>query len=245
MKMIKAALCANVALFFSSLALANDAQPTPLHAPVEKIFTVRGFDDNDYVEIVAYGKLPSTCHKIADASATIDHDTKEVLVTVNALRYEQQICLPVEIPYFKVIKLGIMEKGTYNVTAVDNTIKKTALTVVSSVSNGQDDFLYAPVKSIYETATAKIEGSDTQGMTVHIKGKFPLLLHGCMEIKEVKDYYTPEDVIVVLPIAVIKENCTKNNRDFDIQHQINYKLELPTLIHVRSMSGDAVNQVVE
>lgn len=230
----------------ASIAVAEANQPTTVAASVEKIFTVRGFDDNDFVEVVAYGKLPSTCYKIADASGSFDATTKEVMVKVNALKYDQQNCAQVLVPYFKVIKLGIMPDGIYDVIAAENNLPATSFKVSPSTSPQQDDQLYAPVSGVFVTPR-KPKGANYKGALIRLKGKFPLMLHGCMVLKEVKNYYTPEKVAVILPVAEIREGsaCNSAKREFDVQHNLPYSVQTPTLVHVRVMNGDAINQIIE
>lgn len=233
-------------LILSSLsAFSSLAEPILKSAPIEKIFTIRGFDDNDFVEVVAYGKLPSTCYKLADASAVIDSEDKIVHVKVNALQYEQPFCIQVQVPYFKVIELGVMQQGAYEVKTND-AIPNTIVEIDSSSTNDQSDHLYAPVDSAtIEKNTSALALRPLS--TVRLKGTFPYMFKGCMVMKEIKSYYTPEKVLVVMPIAEVRDDnvCKKAERHFDIRYPINYELQTPSLLHVRVMNGEALNQLLQ
>ena len=246
MRFLQSIALSGVLVSFSALVYA-DNQPVRVAAKVDKVFTIKGFDDNDFIEVVAYGKLPSTCYKLADASGFVNPSTKEVSVKVNALRYDGDICLPMEIPYYKVIELGVMEKGSYNVSAPGSVLDQTSLTVVESASPHVDDYLYAPVSSLAVTEVRAVTDSPLKQVSLRLKGTFPRMLVGCMVIKEIKSYYTPEHVAVILPIAEIKsdEQCVGYKHEFDVLYPLSEKLETPSLFHVRVMNGNAINQILE
>lgn len=240
-------LKSSVLVLASFSSLVTLAEPTIQPAPIEKIFTIRGFDDNDFVEVVAYGKLPSTCYKLADASASIDSEDKSVEVKVNALFYDWEECIQVQIPYFKVVELGVMQHGEYAVKTQAGRMPNTFLEIDTSSSRDRDEHLYAPVKTATIVRNPTSRFSSNPPITVSLKGTFPYMLKGCMVIKEIKDYYTPENVVVIMPIAEVKDEsqCNDAKRDFNIQHPLHYDVHTPSLVHVRVMNGEALNQLIE
>jgi hypothetical protein len=72
---------------------------------------------------------------------------------------------------------------------------------------------------------------------------------GCMQLKEVVMQRDPEDVLVILPITEIildEEVCEKMAPDhyFEANLQVPDPLTQEGLLHVRTLDGNAVNQLV-
>src|SRR5262249_16254890 len=97
------------------------------------------------------------------------------------------------------------------------------------------DFLYAPVKHI------KL---DTIGATksVVLSGNFA---SDCMEMQEVKVLHRVPNVLELLPVAAYKTGaiCQLNPRPFEVRVNLPEVEPGQTLIPVRSLNGQSVNDV--
>lgn len=225
-------------------ALAHAQSPHGITSPVEKIFIPDGFDDNDNVEVVLQGSFPSTCYKVGKTSSVVNTDAKVIEITATSYKYDgESRCNEVEVPFIQKVKLGVLEKGVYKIHVRDVPAAAGVLPVASRHTEAPDDYHYAPVANV--VVTKDLESSRQM---VVLEGHFPFLKKGCMVLTEVRTHLTPSNVLVVLPITEIREGEACNNvpttRVFRIEKEIEAPLDQPTLVHVRVLNGDSLNQFV-
>lgn len=225
----------------------HDDLPKLVDLQIKKIFTVeRGFDANDTVEVAVSGFLPDTCYKLGKGSAKIDLASKEIAVNVQGFVRTQDLCIPIPTRFLEVIQLGVLEAGDYKIVAENNSVVSGALNIAASTSENRDDFLYAPV----DTVNLRMKGAgEAQELT--LQGTYPALRSGCMRVIEIKAYTTGNQVLIVQPIAKIlpAQDCGPGDADrfnhFEVKMQLDSVLLSQGLVHVRTLSGRAINQFVD
>ena len=225
--------------FASSPLMANDLKPVIVGSSPTKVFTPSGFDSNDNSQVVIDGYLSDTCHKVGPTKIKVDKENKVIKIRHTAYHYQGSWCAQVAIPYFKALDLGVLDTGNYKVMVEKSEgkfVNSGALGIHESNTIGPDDYTYAPVS---EVSLEKLEN-----------GKTNLVLRGnytstCMRLKEVRPIYSPGNVIEVLPIVDLSQGptCKDAGIPFTAKVELRDTLEGRTLIHVRSLSGQAINQV--
>jgi hypothetical protein len=212
-----------------------------IHEP-RAVFIPKGFDDNDNVQIVLAGEFTSTCYKVGPSSVKVDPVRKEIRVRDDAIFHDGCCCTFMLVSYVKPIDLGILPAGKYSVLLEKdsvgmNSLLQGELTVAQSFTIGPDDHLYAPVSHAEVTARDELI----------LKGNFK---NSCMRMKKIKvqhQNHQKDPVIVILPVAEFSGSVTCRSGSFPFEE----RLQLPrltdelTLIHVRSLNGQALNKVVE
>lgn len=206
----------------------------------EHVFVPQGFDDNDEAEITIAGSFPNTCYRSGKATAQVDRTAKTIVIKNEDNFFTSCWCLFVLVPYVKTIPVGMLPTGTYTVLVEQTNgerIRQSSLSVAVSANNGPDDYLYPLVED------AKVE---TQGegkpAKLTLSGQLP---SECMELDEVRVAYRAPNVIEVLPIAKIENeaDCGQKKREFRKEVLLSPPWKGATLVHIRSLNGQALNKV--
>ncbi len=226
-------------MFTFVLAVCGSAfaqqKPTVVSFPLERSFVPIGYDDNDKVQLTLAGSFPDTCYRVASVKTRVDEATKTVFVHQTAYHYPG-ICIRVFVPFSSVADLGIIGAGEYRI--VDESSKKDLgkLPVLRSAHSGADDYLYA---AIFD---ATISNDSPGKRMLNLYGEMP---DRCSELQDVQVHYYPE-VIVVQPIAKrIGENCIAEKKRFIKMVPLDSSVKGVHLLHVRSLSGQAINKLVD
>ncbi len=219
---------------FSTAAFAG---PTVIRAPVSRLYTPTGFDDNDNSEVVVAGVFPSACYKSGSSKVKVNYQLNEVEVSVTAYKYEG-FCAQVLTPFLQTIKLGILKAGEYTVR-IRNSELWDRISIGKSLTSSPDDYLYAPVEN------ASMDLSDGSQKLI-LEGTFPYTFVGCAIMSEIKIVHKKRGLIEVLPTMelVNDDRCRRENNDFKIGQTIPEKLQGQILIHVRVLNGQSYNRLV-
>ena len=221
-------------------SLAEDLSPALLVQPPENVFTPMGFDDNDNSQVVLFGNLPDTCHKVGPMHYRVDKEKKTIFVRNEVYFYSGCWCADVLVPYTQALNIGVLNAGNYEIAVEkpDGSFQKmAALPIAVATTLSPDDYLYAPVEYVH----LEKHGADAPELVVN--GVFH---NSCMILKELKVTYRPNHVIEVQPIAELEgTNCTSDARLFSQKIKLTGTLKGRTLIHVRSLNGQSLNQVEE
>lgn len=229
-------------LLLPALAFAN---PTEIPSPVDKVFVPQGFDDNDNAEIVLHGEFPNTCYQVGRTVSKVDEKNHEISVWAISLRYPGENCKEVKVPFIQSVKIGVLSRGDYKVVVKGADSIVSALAIAPRHVEAPEDFLYAPVAS-----AALANTPDGARQTLTLNGYYPHMFVGCMVIDEIRTSLTPDNVLVVQPIAKIVEDntdtCQKqaSDKSFQLSKDLDTMLHGEGLIHVRVLNGDAINQFV-
>jgi hypothetical protein len=234
-------LLALVGLLFGSIAFAQNYKPVLINFEPENIFIPQDFDNNDNAQVVVDGTFPDTCYKVGPVEYTVNQDKKVIYVRNKAYHYNSSWCATLMVPFFQTVNLGILREGKYEVKVVQNSgATKTSglLPVFYSKNIGPDDFLYAPVTEVF------LKNKITEGnRSIVMRGYYT---NTCMYMKDVKILYRTGNVIEILPIANLRNDipCYEKIIPYEKEIEVTEKIKGKALLHVRSLSGQAVNNVV-
>ena len=217
----------------SQTSLATAERPLLLSMPVRHVFVPSGFDDNDNVQVVLEGAFPDTCHKLAHTEVLKSDDGKSLEVIQWARKFSG-ICIPTTVPFTSEVSLGRLAAGSYKIASVG--VASRELIINRAVTSSQDESLYAPVTRV------TVGRQDSGHYIATIQGRLP---NDCFALKKT-EILKQDQVLVLLPVLNYEDtgHCSAD------QKPIEFNVDLPTdlgagkyLVHVRSMSGKAVNAV--
>ncbi|MGH1468995.1 MAG: hypothetical protein ACRBBP_08975 [Bdellovibrionales bacterium] len=213
-----------------------DKGPVLVDSKFSKSYVPIGFDSNDQVQFVAEGVFSNGCYRKGPVAITVNQETKQIKLSPQSYMY-LGACIQVLVKYSKVIDVGVLSPGTYSIVqGKDNDVIGT-LPVKPNTVEGADDFLYAPINQAMLTRN----GED---VTLILTGTFT---NSCLSLGDV--IVTPqEDVVVVQPTVKISGSAECVNGSFHFKYEKVIEEEISQgryLLHVRSMNGKAVNNLVE
>lgn len=232
-----------LAFFLGSAVRADSAStgsPVTMTVAPEHTFIPPGFDDNDHAELVIAGTLANECYKVAPPLQQIDRAAKKILITNRIYYYPGVMCLELRSPYSQTIDLGVLPQGDYQVVSLDDQGKEHiegTLPIAPAKSAAADDYLYALIDQAFVVQSA-------DGTWLRLGGR---LQSDCMSLQETRVLYRTPNIIEVLPIAAYNTDvfCTDMPRTLDKRVALESPWKGLTLIHIRSLNGQAVNRVVE
>lgn len=209
------------------------------YAPSE-VFVPVGFDDNDNTQVVLDGIFPNTCYKVSEPSVEVDKTNKKIQIVDKALYHKGSVCLYMLVPYFKTVNLGVLPEAQYDVEIRDASgrfVKAASVNVAKATTSNPDDYLYAPVEEVV------VDQSGAAPKLI-LRGNFT---QSCLRVKEVKVSFhkDPNNVMVVQPIAEEDGSvCKEVSKPFVERIELDEALSGKTLIHVRSLNGQALNRMI-
>ena len=239
MKFFTAVVFLSSLVFHTTANAQQDFRPVLVNQSPENVFIPQDFDNNDNSQVVIDGTFASTCYKTAPTEYVVNPDTKVITVRNRAYFYFSSWCAFMMVPYYQTVNLGILPEGRYEVKAEDEQgAAKPAgiLPVFYSKTVGPDDYLYAPVNE-----AILMDKKPNAKRTVLLRGAFTST---CMTLKEVKVVYRG-NVVEILPVAQMAEgSCLDKMVPFSKSVTIEQDLKGKNLLHVRSLSGQSINNVV-
>ncbi len=220
------------------LVMAAQAQasvPVEKMVPVDHIFVPAGFDSNDTTEVVVSGFLPNLCHK--NPTAKVEMDGKNINIKLSSLYYHESnpFCPEMVVPFVETVKLGLLDKGQYNITVNGKSQweLQEKVKIFESQSNSVDDHQYAYVDYI---------DKDQASGEVVLRGYNP---SDCFELDKIEYRSNGKDTYSVLPIMKqVSGFCPMKMVPFSYQWRV--PADLPAqkvLLHVRTLDGQSVNSV--
>lgn len=223
---------------FSYSASADFSQPKNIESEFGALYVPDGFDTNDNVQIVGEGLFPNLCFRPGTVKTSIDHTKKIVTLTPLAFQYSGP-CLQVLLPWDRVIDLGVLHAGDYMIVqknqSTDNRLLGL-LKIPAAKTQSADDYLYAPISQAYYEFK---EGKHT----LKLSGEFS---NDCTKLTNIS--IKPQTkVIVIQPISEMDTNAACKTG----KHLFEKTVELPKLeagrylIHVRSLNGKSVNNLID
>lgn len=218
--------------FISASVFAADG--TIVSVGSERTFAPRGFDDNDQVQLVIEGRLPSDCYRLEQPDVRVNAATKHISIQPKA-SYYNWLCLEVLVPWTQVVNVGRLPAGEWNIKVGSNGEPET-LPIKLSTTVSPDDHVYAPVDSL------SVDLVDGQAIAT-IKGRFTTR---CGELTDLKVLDSGK-TIEILPImtAGTARSCEHTEQPFEQKILLPHKSKGRYLVHVRSLNGLSHNQVYE
>lgn len=234
MNLIRTTL-AIIAIIFTIQAKAEDYTPTKIQTSFGKVYIPDGFDNNDNVQIAGEGMFPNTCYRYATTSVQVDHTAKTIRLNTEAYKYSG-MCLQVIVPFDRVVDVGILKEGDYSIITNNDNQTVGRVSIRTSKTKEADDFMYAPISQAYFQSKASVN-------KVFLSGNFP---SSCMKLKEVKSQ-VQTDVLVIQPIVEIdpSKDCVGGQFHFETSIDVGFMKPGRYLLHVRSMNGKSVNNLVD
>lgn len=223
----------------------------PVQAPVSKVFTPLGFDDNDTPQFVVEGEFENACYSFAGVFlAPIDRGRQRFTFFVQADRIEDDFC-PEEkkkikkVPYFEVVNLPKLKKGKYELWHTQMIERPAAILEIEEAQNkaSTDNVVYALVDS----AVIEPDQAAESSYNITLYGEF---IDSCHEIDIENSMAQPagDQVVVILPkIKTLKrDDCHPEKRRFSRTLPIKdpskiLKVGSRTLFHIRLMNGKSFN----
>jgi hypothetical protein len=194
-----------------------------------------GFDNINRSQLVVEGVFRDTCFRVGPHQIQVNGGT--ITITQGTYRYKG-FCSDMLVPFSQTIELGILKIGSY--TVVDGVSGRVLGTLpivqapVKSAATYPDDYLYAPISD----ASLLVEGGQKR---IVLSGTFT---DDCTRLTEIRTQIFGK-VIQVLPITERSPGaCHRKFHPF----QISKPVVVPDghyLLHVRSLSGNAVSKMVD
>ncbi len=233
---MKLSLCLCTLLVAAPVLTAHaeePGQPTRIQVALEKAFVPEGFDDNDLTQMVVTGQFSDTCHKVGPTEVKVDDATGRVDLVQTAYKYSDN-CQRMVVPFSQVVGVGLLKAGKYEVDDATTSNVLGKLSVARATKTAADDYLYAPVVD-----------ADLLRGEVELRGVFT---DRCTKVQNIL-VNTSNDAIVVQPIVRRYGNaaqCPTTHVPFRVRAKIPAALRRGEyLLHVRSMSGNSINKIVD
>lgn len=214
--------------------------------PVRRVFfPVRGYDDNDNIQMIVEGDLPDPCYVIGKRSFSRNAATGVITVRQYAWRRQTGACasgdLLESIPFSEELSIGRLPASDYRVAFKpdDTTTNFRPLNVSKATITTTDDLNYARVTNL-KTPDLAI---GNEPVTVELSG--PLSLP-CNELKLPLNVRREGDTFIILPTEIEgSTTCVKPLRGFEATLDLGVLPPGEYLVHVRSKNGKAVEKTVE
>lgn len=241
----------NLALLsFALLAVSGGLEAGGIiQAPIRETYIPTGFDDNDIPQIVVEVEVPDTSYQVARLNRIINHDRKEVVISVFAFPVRER-GIPVQNLKMVVVDLPEpLQQGNYTVKESFERLpelggfqKDLGVISISAPKNRRDtsadDFDYAPVDSVI----LKQDDQDRRFLTL-----FGAFTNSCLRLKGVPQLiHVDPKVMIVLPIVEKIENqeCQMGHFEFSVDVPVVPNIEHGKhLIHVRVPEG-SYNKII-
>ncbi|MBC7714730.1 MAG: hypothetical protein H7177_15395 [Rhizobacter sp.] len=215
------------------LGFAATSNSYETNVPVDHVYSPAGFDSNDNIEVAVTGYLPNLCYKAPKSTVTAKNG--KISVSMQATRNDNAMgfCAIIRIPYVEYIKVGVLDKGQYNIAVNEMSPwqKTSSIKITEASSSSIDEVIYANVDEV-----ARVD--DTR--KVLLKGYNP---SDCMELKEIVIKDNGSDTYSILPkMKQVRAECPKKMIPFAYEVEVPTNLEADkVLLHVRVMDGRSVN----
>ncbi|MBI3556266.1 MAG: hypothetical protein HY074_08380 [Deltaproteobacteria bacterium] len=237
----------STALSFSSTkALAQDAAT---EVNVSAVFVpAHGYDDNDHIVMVVKGELPHICYTLGETK--IEKKGPTLRVHQYAWLRTTGICGNGDLdpdltsPYETEVSLGQLDAGKYKIEFLRDQETKNIGTrdfgVAAAETADIDDYPYASVSDVLSDKILL----DDESIKIIIQGT---LYFSCEHLQEPVRLERQNDVFVVMPIVERDRSqpCRHERTEFRYEIRLGQLKAGPYLVHVRAMSGKAVNRVLD
>jgi len=211
---------------------------------IRDVFVPIGFDDNDLVQVVVEVEFRDTCEEISRSAVMVHPEDPRVLLLFMEAYRRDGVCLQVINRQPKVIDIGVLREGRYEIRSYSNLNRKFSdLNVRRAATSRIDDHNYAPVDSL-------ILSNDANGARriLTLTGRFS---NTCLKFEQILIAKTRSNLIEVLPVIKKEERWDCEDREMPfVAHQ-----PLPEhvgeraittgryLFHVRTTNGGSFNKI--
>lgn len=224
-------------LFISVFAAAHGDQfIREVDQPIERVFVAQGYDNDDAIQFMVFGKLPHGCFQIGTIFSEVSRRDKQIKLHMTSYEYTGECNF--RATFHREVFMGrIYEPGNYEILDKTNgkSLGHILIKQVEQGGMGTDSSLYAPLVDAYLTRKNHVR-------YLHLAGVFDR----CMELEGV-EFLPQTDVLVASPKLVIlpPDKCAKTERAVARDFAIQFPLPKPPfLLHVRALGGQAINKMV-
>ena len=219
--------------------------------PIQSVLMpFEGFDDNDTVQMVVHGNLPSACYQLGEAKFELKAG-RVIEVSQAASHLSDGLCdeeeiLPdymrMPIPFTSELTLGHLEAGEYRIEFKGGLGIRQVRTLKIGHSDVPtlDERFYASVTQV--VAPDVIHSG--QDLKVTLIG---LYNSDCVGLDSELGVIVEQEVSIVLPYLAANADaeCHRELRPFSREVNLGKVTGSHHLIHVRSMNGRGLNHWVE
>lgn len=223
---------------------------TRVEIPVEALLTPHtGFEEKNNIQVVLYGGLPNSCYTLAEYT-TEKLDEHTISVHQYALRDNTGMCadeesMPIHmkmvIPFMQEVSVGRLPAGDYHFVfnKVGGGSSMRAMNVSRNISPTVDSLPYAAVSAVQAPDVVM----SLQHLVVKVSG---VLNSTCTSLDPNIKIMREDDVLILLPTIEVRHDvlCAQVMVPFEKKVDLGPVPPGIHLIHTRSMSGKAVNKVV-
>lgn len=200
--------------------------------PVMHVYSPKGFNSIDNVEVVVEGLLPNLCYFGPEAKVQIVG--KDINIDIQAQRRESAVgCAEMVVPFLENAQVGMLDKGWYRVMI--NGQQKSELYVDEFSSDGMEDEFLANVENAevdQDARILKLQGQNAsdcfieERVDVESNNKDSYMF--AAKMKKVSDFCPMKMVPFEMEVAV--------PNDIDREK---------VLLHIRSLNGKSINKLFE
>ena len=188
-----------------------------------------------FTKVVVTGELPDMCHTLSGIK--VNKAGNKISIKAYAQKHQKFLtaCPMVTIPFAKLVNLGHLQKGDYALKFRGyEDVALSSFSVSEAPSHYRDNFFYAQVNDISVS-------EDLQEVAISMA-----LPSDCVAFDRIDLDYKGGNVLGVLPIlSYTGDNC--NGEPQYIKEVIRIPQNVtarPLLLHVRTMNGQSINQVL-
>ncbi len=228
-----------LAFGLSGLGFATGLQP--VEVAVTKAYIPVGFDSNDLPQFLVTGTFPDLCYQVAAPDVRVDEKNQRITLVQKAYRTTGDHCWAVKVPFEQIVQLPPLADGNYEVWdgKTNSKLGTFPISRASQSGTGTDDYPYAPVSAV------QLKPKMPFGFAVVLYG---VLTNDCLSVGNIQVDLQP-DVLVVKPILQMVTSptgqCQTGHFPFRVEKSVGILGTHPYLIHVRSLNGQALNQLMD
>jgi len=219
-------------------------RPVRVDAPIRAVHVPGYLDNNDVAQFMIEVEFPNSCYamgRVIVRAQTEDLDAGKIGFQLEALKYDRPTCLQVKTKTLKVVDLGILPSGSYQLTGLKDSRVYNNIRIAKAEGRSIDNFTYAPVDALFLK-------NDQQGnrRLLVLVGSYR---NSCMKLRSEIPVYRANDttrVIEVLPIVEMEKDqiCLEQIVPFMVPVEIPDKIPSGEYVfHVRTMNGNSLNKL--
>lgn len=222
-------------LFFTLLQFAL-AEARVLNVQIDKTIVPNGFDTHERAQFAVFGLLHNSCMQIGPTALKINPDTKTIEVQQQAYYLEGVLCEQISLPYYQIVNVGPLSGGSYRILDYSTGQKIGVFFIDREIKVLPTSESYAPLTH-FEVVLPR-----NGAPYAVLMGKD---LGDCWNFERVNIKYDDESIVLDPIVRYLqKNNCTVQNRTFTKNIPLKNGLKGIYLLHVRTLDGIGLNQVI-
>ena len=227
--------------------LAPTVRAENVEISLDRVFVPEsGYGSNNIVQLTLDGRLPNSCYQLGKSTVETKDGGHSFIVHQFAERQIEGVCangaalpshLADSVPFTYDVNIGRLSAGKYQVNydSTSHEPRSRRFNVYASKHITADDFPYAAVSTVMMWDIV----NGTQPVSVQLGGTFTSTCSYLADVKVTEE----DDVIVLQPILGQRKDraCEPKSTPFTQKVDLGLLNEGRFLLHVRAMSGNAIN----